>query len=254
VFAGKRGIEAGEEITYGISSQNPSDLDYNFVWFEGAKEQKCYCGAENCRGFIGKRKAAPPPPKVDLKATRKGKSGKAEKSVTPKAKRVVDGKITKGAPKKVKAQIKNGKVVKATIITARKKATTIKSPVKTKVRKVMSIKSPTKAKAKVLKVVNGTKSPRETIRNSPAGKKAKAVAPQKTSMLGKRKRSESTVRSTKRKSTNTGTENSSNKSAPLSRKIAKPQSKKSSVSIPETNPPRFLYDSVSNPARKRNIH
>ena len=66
VFAGKKGIEAGEEITYGIPERILSDLDYNFSWFEGAKEQKCMCGAETCRGFIGKRKAMPPPPKPGL--------------------------------------------------------------------------------------------------------------------------------------------------------------------------------------------
>lgn len=45
LFAGKRGIGVGEEITY----------DYKFAWFEGAAEQKCCCGARNCSGMIGRK-------------------------------------------------------------------------------------------------------------------------------------------------------------------------------------------------------
>src|SRR5947207_15644693 len=85
-----------------------SDLDYNFSWFEGAKEQKCMCGAETCRGFIGKKKAMPAPPKPDT--VKKGKT------ITSKVKRVVQGRITKVSKKKLKAQVKNGKVIKSTIV------------------------------------------------------------------------------------------------------------------------------------------
>ena len=43
----------GNHIWYAaLGLRDSADLDYNFVWFEGAEEQKCYCGAENCRGFI----------------------------------------------------------------------------------------------------------------------------------------------------------------------------------------------------------
>src|SRR5271170_2496827 len=95
--------------------QTHSDLDYNFSWFENAKEQKCMCGAETCRGFIGKRKALPPPPKSQtLNSPKKGKG-----KTGTKVKRVVEGRITKVSQKKVKAQFKNGKVVKATVVTAR---------------------------------------------------------------------------------------------------------------------------------------
>src|SRR5271170_1395874 len=93
---------------------NHSDVDYNFSWFENAKEQKCMCGAETCRGFIGKRKALPPPPKTQsVNSPKKGKG----KLGRPKVKRVVEGRITKISQKKVKAQLKNGKVFKATIVT-----------------------------------------------------------------------------------------------------------------------------------------
>lgn len=43
IFA-KRRVEAGEELT----------LDYKFDKFPGATKQPCLCGAENCRGFLGR--------------------------------------------------------------------------------------------------------------------------------------------------------------------------------------------------------
>lgn len=45
-------IPTGTELTY----------DYNFDWFEGAKMQACLCGADNCRGYIGKRSSRRPTP------------------------------------------------------------------------------------------------------------------------------------------------------------------------------------------------
>jgi hypothetical protein len=106
-----------------------SDLDYNFSWFEGAKEQKCMCGAETCRGFIGKRKAMPPPPKPDT--VKKGKT------VASKVKRVVQGRIIKVSKKKIKAQVKNGKIVKAAIVrTTKTKSKKVKMPSKVKKVKV----------------------------------------------------------------------------------------------------------------------
>jgi hypothetical protein len=89
------------------------------------------CGAANCRGFIGKRKALPPPPKVEVK---KGKT------VASKVKRVVQGRITKVSKKKVKAHVKDGKVIKATIVTTRTKVKTIrKTKVKTTAKKVKKL-------------------------------------------------------------------------------------------------------------------
>ena len=44
VFAGDEGIMTGEELTY----------DYNFDNFS-TTQQKCYCGAPTCRGFLSKR-------------------------------------------------------------------------------------------------------------------------------------------------------------------------------------------------------
>jgi len=255
----------GNHIWYAaLGLRDSADLDYNFVWFEGAEEQKCYCGAENCRGFIGKRKAAPPPPKVDLKADKKGKVGKA---VVSKVKRVVNGKITKVTTKKVKAQVKNGKMVKTTVITARKKSTS-KTTTKGLVRKVMSIKSPTKAKATALKVIKESKSkevknPGKVKNNSPASKNVKAIIPERKTLLGKRKRSDSTTKTAKTpstktqkdKSAKTGKDKSPKKPDPADRKIAKPRSKKASLeSLPEPIPQRPVYDTVSNPARKRNVH
>ncbi|XP_064647183.1 uncharacterized protein LOC135500005 isoform X2 [Lineus longissimus] len=47
-FFTKRKIRSGEEITF----------DYQFERY-GKEAQKCYCGAENCRGFIGADKRTP---------------------------------------------------------------------------------------------------------------------------------------------------------------------------------------------------
>jgi len=44
VFAGEDGVVTGEELTY----------DYNFDNF-GTSQQRCYCGAPTCRGFLSKR-------------------------------------------------------------------------------------------------------------------------------------------------------------------------------------------------------
>ncbi|XP_025196702.1 uncharacterized protein LOC112595635 [Melanaphis sacchari] len=44
-FFSKQFVRKGEEITF----------DYSFEIFGDAKQQKCYCGASKCRGFIGKK-------------------------------------------------------------------------------------------------------------------------------------------------------------------------------------------------------
>ena len=187
-----------------------ADVDYNFSWFENAKEQKCMCGAENCRGFIGKRKALPPPPKPPaLNSPKKGKA----KTGKPKVKRVVEGRITKVSQKKVKAQLKNGKVVKATIVTARTKVkATRKTKVQTKVKKAKT-----------------------------------AIVSKKTTMstLGKRKRTNSVVKSAKSKTV------SPKKGTMAARKIAKPRSTKTlAVESPTKSPNRPVYDSVSHRKKK----
>ena len=114
--------------------EDRSDLDYNFSWFEGAKEQKCKCGAANCRGFIGKRKALPLPPK--LETIKKGKK------VVSKVNRIVQGRVTKVSRNKVKAQLQNGKVINAIIVASRLKAkTSRKRNVRTTIKKMKSVAS-----------------------------------------------------------------------------------------------------------------
>lgn len=46
VFASKN-IEANTELCY----------DYNFSWFDDTESigQACFCGSENCRGYLGKK-------------------------------------------------------------------------------------------------------------------------------------------------------------------------------------------------------
>lgn len=45
LFAGDKGIVTGEELTY----------DYNFDPYSQKNVQKCHCGSDNCRGFLGPR-------------------------------------------------------------------------------------------------------------------------------------------------------------------------------------------------------
>jgi hypothetical protein len=229
VFAGKRGIEAGEEITYGIQFDDTSDLDYNFSWFEGAKEQKCMCGAESCRGFIGKRKAMPPPAKTDPKAVKKGKSAPSKGNGV---KRVIQGRITKITKTKVKTQTKNGKVITTTIMTARKKVNVIKKPTKAKVTTKTKISTKTKVSSSTKKVNTVSRVKRDTT-------------------LGKRKRSETPKKTAKVTPT---------KKVTTPRAIAKPVSKttekatKAVSEIPEPILNRPIYDTVSHRSRKRNKH
>lgn len=75
--------------------------DYNFSCFPEAKEQVCKCGAENCRGFIGKRKAMP--------QTKQRQAAKKSRKVGPS---VVNGRISK-VSKLTKAEPKNGMRVNA---------------------------------------------------------------------------------------------------------------------------------------------
>ena len=133
---GRKVLKLEKKLLMVFLNKCVSDLDYNFSWFEGAKEQKCMCGAETCRGFIGKRKAMPPPPKPDT--VKKGKT------VTSKVKRVVQGRIIKVSKKKIKAQVKNGKIVKAAIVrTSKTKSKKVKMPSKVKKVKVSTSKKNT---------------------------------------------------------------------------------------------------------------
>ncbi|KAF2642986.1 hypothetical protein P280DRAFT_241631 [Massarina eburnea CBS 473.64] len=49
LFAGKRGIMSGEELTY----------DYNFDPFSTKNIQECHCGTESCRGVLGPKLKKP---------------------------------------------------------------------------------------------------------------------------------------------------------------------------------------------------
>ena len=70
LFAGEKGIMTGDELTY----------DYNFEPFSKENVQKCYCGAEGCRGYLGKT------PK-EIKEPKEAKEPKAAlKALTSKRK------------------------------------------------------------------------------------------------------------------------------------------------------------------------
>lgn len=74
LFAGDSGVEAGDELTY----------DYNFNWFKGVTQQSCKCGAETCRGTLGKRTDAP---RVRAKPLLTPKSSKSKSKSKSSAKR-----------------------------------------------------------------------------------------------------------------------------------------------------------------------
>jgi hypothetical protein len=193
------------------------------------------CGAENCRGFIGKRKAMPPPVKADPKAT---KTGKGTASKAKSVKRVVQGRITKVTKTKVKAQVKNGKVVKTTIVTARKKVNVVRpTKAKTSTKSTVSVKSKLSTKHKIST---------PTKKSTPVGRQ------QKDTTLGKRKRTDTAKKA--------GKGQTPTKKAAAPRAIAKPVSKTVRKAIkpkPENSVPipnRPIYDTVSHRSRKRNIH
>lgn len=77
LFAGAKGIQTGEEITY----------HYNFKWFPNAKPQPCYCGSANCSGFIGRRhhtyspkQSTPPTPISRSSSPQPTRSSRTKKS------------------------------------------------------------------------------------------------------------------------------------------------------------------------------
>lgn len=65
LFAGEDGVEAGDELTY----------DYNFTWYKGVDQQSCKCGADVCRGTLGKRTDAPVTKKKTSPTVSKSKPG-----------------------------------------------------------------------------------------------------------------------------------------------------------------------------------
>jgi [histone H3]-lysine4 N-trimethyltransferase ASH1L len=89
-------------------------IDYNFSWFEGAKEQKCKCSATNCRGFIGKRRALLSTSKPEIIKTTLSSSS---------LRQVLNGRITKATPKTIKAHPRIGKVdgVKTSLANTKRK-------------------------------------------------------------------------------------------------------------------------------------
>jgi hypothetical protein len=202
-------------------------IDYNFSWFEGAKEQKCKCGAENCRGFIGKRKAMAPPPKPQQTSPKKG-----NKKVAAKVKRVVGGRITKVSKKTVKTQVKKGKVITATVVKSRTKVKQKKGKATT----IMKV-----AKNKVTKVSSSPDKPAKFGSSLRKRKRAETLGNKKTDTVKKRLKP---------------------KAVATDRKTAKPRSKVGTLSIPKSpsrsfgkpGSPRPVYDTVSHRSRKSQSH
>jgi hypothetical protein len=173
------------------------------------------CGAATCRGFIGKRKAILAALKVDT--PKKNQKGKV---VNVKVKRVVQGRITKISTKKVKAQVKNGKVVKASVV-SRKSVKATQRTTKTTVKK--------------------------TVKNVAVLKKITAQ--------GKRKRSDS-PKQTKAGKKSSPAKGKTSRSTTSGRKITKPVSKatsKSTAKMASSAAKLPIFDTVSHRPRKRNV-
>ncbi|KAF2397351.1 SET domain-containing protein [Trichodelitschia bisporula] len=96
LFAGSRGIEVGEELTY----------DYNFTPYSDDNVQTCRCGAANCRGILGpkpaSRRAA-----VDKSPSPVGLISKAKRTL----KRAFGASDTNASDAKRRKTIDNGSLV-----------------------------------------------------------------------------------------------------------------------------------------------
>lgn len=157
LFAGDSPITTGEELTY----------DYKFAPFSAKNVQKCLCGSDNCRGFLGPRQKEVKEPKPSVKAS--VKAGKR------KLKELLDGKAgDKGSPAAKKRKIKaaTGAAKKST--TAVKGTKVVKSVKGIKGTKVIKTVRATKD----TKVGKGTKAAKPA-KASPGGKTVKAVKPKK---------------------------------------------------------------------------
>lgn len=89
LFAGPKGVEAGDEITY----------DYNFNWFPDAEPQRCLCGANGCRGLMGKRSSkSSSPERMSPKAPLKVNSPKRVSPIQRRRTRRSDSPEVKPEP------------------------------------------------------------------------------------------------------------------------------------------------------------
>jgi len=119
LFAGDRGIVAGEELTY----------DYNFDPFSTKNVQICHCGAPSCRGFIGRRPTTVEKKDVSIQTPVKKTKGKGAVKKRRIVK-VVSTKVqtTKGSGKKTTLKVtkkttttkvtklsRSGRMVKTTV-------------------------------------------------------------------------------------------------------------------------------------------
>ncbi|KAI0403579.1 hypothetical protein F4802DRAFT_607993 [Xylaria palmicola] len=124
LFAGKKDIMTGDELTY----------DYNFDPFSAKNVQKCLCGSPNCRGILGPKPKEVKPPKPS-----KEEMAKMTKAKTKGGKRKLKealGEVENEAGTKKKRKIKTPAGIKA---------------LATGVKRTTSLKTATKSAAKVLK-------------------------------------------------------------------------------------------------------
>jgi [histone H3]-lysine4 N-trimethyltransferase ASH1L len=129
LFAGDDGIEAGDELTY----------DYNFNWFSGVSQQTCHCGADNCRGALGKKadgfqkKTSPPAAKGRGRASANIKAKSVAKTSSRLAisrkKQEVKVKAVRRGVKRPAARVQKSVIISPKRRTRRKPRSPVPPPV-----------------------------------------------------------------------------------------------------------------------------
>ncbi|KAH7381664.1 hypothetical protein BKA66DRAFT_586548 [Pyrenochaeta sp. MPI-SDFR-AT-0127] len=109
LFAGRRGIMTGEELTY----------DYNFDPFSQKNIQECRCGTESCRGVLGPKPKKPVEERVTAAAIITGTKRKFQDLLTSSK---TNSESRSNSPKKRKIYIKNSATTKATNAVAQSEA------------------------------------------------------------------------------------------------------------------------------------
>lgn len=147
LFAGKKPIMTGEELTY----------DYNFDPFSTQNMQECRCGSKNCRGVLGPK---PQEPKVS-KSLAEGVS-KAVKGAVSAGKRKLKELLSGEKDEHEKAERKKRKIAMPVSKSTPAKAL---AAAKTVARRVgMSVKASTKRGTSILGRTPKPKSPKQTIK------------------------------------------------------------------------------------------
>lgn len=154
LFAGNGPIMTGDELTY----------DYNFDPFSAKNVQVCRCGSDNCRGVLGPKPKETKPLKDAVKAAVKStvKTGKrklkellgGEKdansdSVKRRKIKQATGSYKRASPATTAKSPKGSRIIKKSVITARRSVARRDRVMSTKTTKSRISKTPIKSAKKV---------------------------------------------------------------------------------------------------------